>query len=67
MSESTHIDILLVEDNPEDLELALRALRFGLDFRWYYRGEGYRYRFTEHRHLNDLGEMRFGIRQLKGV
>jgi predicted PolB exonuclease-like 3'-5' exonuclease len=27
--------------------LALRALRFGLDFRWYYRGEGYRYRFTE--------------------
>ena len=27
--------------------LALRALRFGLDFRWYYRGEGYRYRFSD--------------------
>ena len=32
--------------------LALRALRFGLDFRWYYRGEGYRYRFTEGGHLD---------------
>ena len=32
--------------------LALRALRFGLDFRWYYRGEGYRYRFTEEGHLD---------------
>jgi two-component system response regulator len=27
MSENTPIDILLVEDNPEDLRLALRALR----------------------------------------
>ena len=36
--------------------LALRALRFGLDFRWYYRGEGYRYRFTEEGHL-DLGDV----------
>jgi hypothetical protein len=35
--------------------LALRALRFGLDFRWYYRGEGYRYRFTEEGHLDPLG------------
>ncbi len=32
--------------------LALRALRFGLDFRWYYRGEGYRYRFSEDGHLD---------------
>ena len=32
--------------------LALRALRFGLDFRWYYRGEGYRYRFTEEGHID---------------
>ena len=24
----------------------------GLDFRWYYRGEGYRYRFTEEGHLD---------------
>jgi 3'-5' exonuclease len=32
--------------------LALRALRFGLDFRWYYRGEGYRYRFSEEGHLD---------------
>jgi predicted PolB exonuclease-like 3'-5' exonuclease len=30
--------------------LALRALRFGLDFRWYYRGEGYR--FSEEGHLD---------------
>jgi predicted PolB exonuclease-like 3'-5' exonuclease len=36
--------------------LALRALRFGLDFRWYYRGEGYRYRFTEEGHL-DLADV----------
>ncbi len=27
MSETTHIEILLVEDNPQDLELAQRALR----------------------------------------
>jgi two-component system, response regulator len=27
MNETTHADLLLVEDNPEDLELALRALR----------------------------------------
>ena len=27
MSESNAVEILLVEDNPEDLELALRALR----------------------------------------
>jgi predicted PolB exonuclease-like 3'-5' exonuclease len=32
--------------------LALRAFRFGLDFRWYYRGEGYRYRFSEEGHLD---------------
>jgi predicted PolB exonuclease-like 3'-5' exonuclease len=32
--------------------LALRALRFGLDFRWYYRGDGYRYRFSEEGHLD---------------
>jgi predicted PolB exonuclease-like 3'-5' exonuclease len=36
--------------------LALRALRFGLDFNWYYRGEGYRYRFSEEGHL-DLGDV----------
>jgi predicted PolB exonuclease-like 3'-5' exonuclease len=36
--------------------LALRALRFGLDFRWYYRGEGYRYRCSEEGHL-DLGDV----------
>jgi len=36
--------------------LALRAFRFGLDFRWYYRGEGYRYRFTEEGHL-DLADV----------
>jgi len=36
--------------------LALRALRFGLDFRWYYRGEGYRYRFSEEGHL-DLADV----------
>jgi predicted PolB exonuclease-like 3'-5' exonuclease len=36
--------------------LALRALRFGLDFRWYYRGDGYRYRFTEEGHL-DLADV----------
>ena len=28
------------------------GLRFGLDFRWYYRGEGYRYRFSEEGHLD---------------
>src|SRR5262249_56554353 len=32
--------------------LSLRAVLFGLDFRWYYRGEGYRYRFTEEGHLD---------------
>jgi predicted PolB exonuclease-like 3'-5' exonuclease len=32
--------------------LALRAFRFGLDFGWYYRGEGYRYRFSEEGHLD---------------
>jgi predicted PolB exonuclease-like 3'-5' exonuclease len=32
--------------------LALRALRFGLNFGWYYRGEGYRYRYTEEGHLD---------------
>jgi predicted PolB exonuclease-like 3'-5' exonuclease len=32
--------------------LALRALRFGADFRWYYRGDGYRYRFSEEGHLD---------------
>ena len=32
--------------------LALRALRFGLNFAWYYRGEGYRYRFSEEGHLD---------------
>jgi hypothetical protein len=36
--------------------LALRALRYGLNFNWYYRGEGYRYRFSEEGHL-DLGDM----------
>jgi predicted PolB exonuclease-like 3'-5' exonuclease len=32
--------------------LALRALRFGLDFVWYYRVQGYRYRFSEEGHLD---------------
>jgi 3'-5' exonuclease len=32
--------------------LALRALRFGLNFGWYYRGEGYRYRYSEEGHLD---------------
>jgi predicted PolB exonuclease-like 3'-5' exonuclease len=32
--------------------LALRALRYGLPFGWYYRGEGYRYRYTEEGHLD---------------
>ena len=32
--------------------LALRALRHGLDFSWYYRGEGYRYRYSEEGHLD---------------
>jgi predicted PolB exonuclease-like 3'-5' exonuclease len=36
--------------------LALRGLRFGLNFNWYYRGEGYRYRFSEEGHL-DLGDV----------
>jgi len=36
--------------------LALRALRFGLNFNWYYRGEGYRYRFSEEGHF-DLGDV----------
>jgi len=36
--------------------LALRALRHGVDFGWYYRGGGYRYRFSEEGHL-DLGDV----------
>jgi len=36
--------------------LALRALRHGVDFSWYYRGIGYRYRFSEDGHL-DLGDV----------
>ena len=32
--------------------LALRALRHGLPFGWYYRGIGYRYRFSEEGHLD---------------
>jgi 3'-5' exonuclease len=32
--------------------LALRALRHGLPFGWYYRGVGYRYRFSEEGHLD---------------
>jgi 3'-5' exonuclease len=36
--------------------LALRALRFGLNFNWYYRGEGYRYRYSEEGHF-DLGDV----------
>jgi predicted PolB exonuclease-like 3'-5' exonuclease len=36
--------------------LALRGLRHGLNFNWYYRGEGYRYRFSEDGHL-DLGDV----------
>jgi predicted PolB exonuclease-like 3'-5' exonuclease len=32
--------------------LALRALRFGLDFSWYYKGDGYRYRYSEEGHLD---------------
>lgn len=36
--------------------LALRALRHGVDFGWYYRGVGYRYRFSEDGHL-DLGDV----------
>jgi predicted PolB exonuclease-like 3'-5' exonuclease len=36
--------------------LALRALRHGVDFGWYYRGNGYRYRFSEEGHL-DLGDV----------
>lgn len=36
--------------------LALRALRHGVDFGWYYRGLGYRYRFSEDGHL-DLGDV----------
>lgn len=32
--------------------LALRALRFGLSFSWYYRGAGYRYRYSEEGHLD---------------
>ncbi len=35
--------------------LALRALRHGVDFNWYYRGNGFRYRFSEEGHL-DLGD-----------
>jgi CheY-like chemotaxis protein len=29
MNETTHVEILLVEDNPQDLELAMRAFRKG--------------------------------------
>jgi len=36
--------------------LALRALRHGIDFSWYYRGNGHRYRFSEEGHL-DLGDV----------
>jgi predicted PolB exonuclease-like 3'-5' exonuclease len=36
--------------------LALRALRHGVGFGWYYRGPGYRYRFTEEGHL-DLADV----------
>ena len=36
--------------------LALRALRHGVDFAWYYRGGGFRYRFSEEGHL-DLGDV----------
>jgi predicted PolB exonuclease-like 3'-5' exonuclease len=36
--------------------LALRGLRHGLNFNWYYRGDGYRYRFSEEGHL-DLGDV----------
>ena len=36
--------------------LALRALRHGVHFGWYYRGGGYRYRFSEEGHL-DLGDV----------
>lgn len=32
--------------------LALRALRHGVNFGWYYRGPGYRYRYTEEGHLD---------------
>lgn len=32
--------------------LALRALRFGVSFSWYYRGAGYRYRYSEEGHLD---------------
>jgi predicted PolB exonuclease-like 3'-5' exonuclease len=36
--------------------LALRALRHGVSFGWYYRGDGFRYRFSEEGHL-DLGDV----------
>jgi hypothetical protein len=36
--------------------LALRALRHGVDFGWYYRGSGHRYRYSEEGHL-DLGDV----------
>ena len=32
--------------------LALRAFRHGLSFGWYYRGAGYRYRYSEEGHLD---------------
>jgi 3'-5' exonuclease len=32
--------------------LALRALRHGLNFGWYYRGDGYRYRYSEEGHID---------------
>ena len=36
--------------------LALRALKHGVDFGWYYRGDGHRYRFSEEGHL-DLADV----------
>jgi len=45
----------LVTWNGRDFDLpvlALRALRHGLPFGWYYRGAGYRYRYSEEGHLD---------------
>ena len=42
--------------------LALRALRYGLPFGWYYRGDGYRYRYSEEGHL-DLCDVLLGSRR----
>lgn len=36
--------------------LALRALRHGVDFGWYYHGNGHRYRFSDEGHM-DLGDV----------